>query len=67
MYRDQILNIFREFEKEESRGSWIEAFADKDSLNYKLYQEKKSSYVNRGLYNSYIGGVTCWTVWKEVL
>lgn len=41
MYRDQILNIFREFEKEESRGSWIEAFTDKDSLNYKLFQEKK--------------------------
>ena len=46
MYRDQILNIFREFEKEESRGSWIEAFADKDSLNYKLFQEKKQQSQN---------------------
>ena len=40
MYQEQILKIFREFEKEESRGSWIDAFADKDSLTYKLYKQK---------------------------
>ena len=44
MYRDQILNIFREFEKEESRGSWIEAFADKDSLTYKLHKQKQDLF-----------------------
>ena len=44
MYRDQILNIFREFEKEESHGRWIEAFTDKDSFNYKLYQQKKEFF-----------------------
>lgn len=41
MYQEQILKIFREFEKEERRGGWIEAFADEDSLNYKLHQAKK--------------------------
>lgn len=41
MYQEQILNIFREFEKEESRGSWLETFADKDSPTYKLYKQSK--------------------------
>lgn len=41
MVQQQILKIFREFEQEESRDSWIEAFADKDSPTYKLHQQRK--------------------------
>lgn len=41
MYQEQILKIFREFEKEESQGSWLETFADKDSLTYKLHKQSK--------------------------
>ena len=41
MYQEQILKIFREFEKEEIRGSWLETFADKDSLTYKLHKQSK--------------------------
>ena len=44
MYQEQILKIFREFEKEESRGSWIDAFADKDSLTYKLHKQKQDLF-----------------------
>ena len=41
MYQEQILKIFRELEKEESQGSWLETFADKDSLTYKLHKQSK--------------------------
>lgn len=39
MYQEQILKIFREFEKEESHNSWLDVFADKDSPTYKLQKQ----------------------------